>query len=98
MTGGDNTLATASAIKISLSPLTSTLTASGTQQFTATVSNAVGPYSTWESEGTAVVQVTVAAPAVVLEAVTLSYVCACPDAFRFMTATRIPTHSRMPRK
>ncbi len=39
VTGGDNTLATATAIKISVSPLTSTLTSSGTQQFTATVSN-----------------------------------------------------------
>ncbi len=53
VTGGDNTLATASAIKISLSPLTASLAANGTQQFTATVSNDPNTAVTWKtSSGT----------------------------------------------
>jgi Purple acid Phosphatase, N-terminal domain len=49
VTGGDNTLATTSAVKISLSPLTASLAASGTQQFTATVSNDPNTTVLWKT-------------------------------------------------
>ena len=47
--GADNTLATASAITISVLPLTATLAASGTQQFTATVSNDPNTAVSWSA-------------------------------------------------
>ena len=49
--GGDNTLATASAVTISVSPLTANLAASGTQQFTATVSNTPNTAVLWSAKG-----------------------------------------------
>ena len=49
--GGDNTLATASPITISVSPLTANLAASGTQQFTATVSNNSNTSVLWTAKG-----------------------------------------------
>ena len=47
--GADNTLATAAAATITLAPLTATLAAGGTQQFTASVSGAVNTAVSWSA-------------------------------------------------
>ena len=49
MTGGDGILATAAAITVSLSPLTASLAANGTQQFTATVNNNPNQAVSWSA-------------------------------------------------
>jgi Purple acid Phosphatase, N-terminal domain/Viral BACON domain len=51
VTGADNILTTASAITISVTPLTANLAASGTQQFTAKVSNTPNTAVVWSAKG-----------------------------------------------